>query len=190
MDSRLAISKEKDDLIVGGKIANLYKNTGTSLQTIWSLFGFLLFLIRIIYLAANHEVSEQGLGMLSSFVNSNLFWYLFFVWLIVLLIISSFSSKLRKIDASYRMQTKNYSGTYLSNKYVEISTGEKLFDIKMLSNIGIWQLIEDKGDGKLYYHLQTIFTDEEIERQVKEKAPDLKSVKVTRWLGSFYLPIG
>ncbi|WP_412989375.1 hypothetical protein ACLJJ6_10445 [Pediococcus siamensis] len=188
--SRLTVSKGKDDLIVGGKIAESYKNTVTSLQTIWSLLGFLLFLIRIIYLTVNHEESEQGLGMLSSFVDSNLFWCLFFVWLLILLIMLSLSSRLRKIDASYRMKAKNYKGTYLSNKYVEINTSKESIDIKVLPNIGVWQLIEDKGNGKLYYRLQTIFTDEEIEKQIKEKVPDIKSVKITKWLGSFYLPIG
>ncbi|WP_439001724.1 hypothetical protein [Pediococcus damnosus] len=128
--------------------------------------------------------------MLSNFVNSNLFWMLLISWLLILLVILGASSKFRKIDANYRMQTKDYQGTYLPNKYVEINTDRKPFDIQLFADVGIWQLVTDDGNGNFYYRLQTLYTDEEIEKKIREKATNVKNIKITKWLGSFYLPIG
>ncbi len=189
-DEHLVLPKGESDLIVSGKIANIYKDRATLSQIIWVFAGFLLFLGRIIYISVNHLAPMQGLGMLSNFVNSNLFWMLLISWLLILLVILGASSKFRKIDANYRMQTKDYQGTYLPNKYVEINTDRKPFDIQLFADVGIWQLVTDDGNGNFYYRLQTLYTDEEIEKKIREKATNVKNIKITKWLGSFYLPIG
>ncbi|MDV7719994.1 DUF2812 domain-containing protein [Pediococcus ethanolidurans] len=189
-DSRLDMPKEKSDIVVSGQIANALKNKATLLQMIWTVIGFLSFLGRLFYLSVKHISSDQHMGMLGNFASSNLFWILFIVWFLIFLIILWTLNKFRKLDASYRMQTKNYQGTYLPNKYVEINTKSKTFNTQLFADLGNWRLVTNDGNGSFYYRLQTIFSNEEIIKQIKAKSSDVEDVKVTKWLGAFYLPIG